>query len=120
MILLLIKSGTYSHVSKSTILPHFVIHLSVPSFPRYPRYLCLECASRATSKDGRSLKSSNIDTTGGFIAEYADTGETYPGYECYVDGVHCYADEGYFGGIVIQPIQNYSDSGRLAFSCFVL
>jgi hypothetical protein len=81
-----------------------ICHRSVQSFPRYPRYLCLECAARATSKDGRPLKFSNIDMTGGFIAQYADTGESYPGHDCYVDGIHCHADEGHFGGIVIQPI----------------
>jgi hypothetical protein len=42
--------------------------------------------------------------TGGFIAQYADTGESYPSHECYVDGVRCHADEGHFGGIVIQPV----------------
>jgi len=42
--------------------------------------------------------------TGGFIAEYEDTGESYPSHECYVDGIPCYADEGRFGGIVIQPL----------------
>lgn len=52
------------------------------------------------------MKFSNVDMTGGFIAQYADTGEAYPlEHECYVDGVHCHADEGHFGGIVIQPIQ---------------
>lgn len=83
-----------------------ICHKSVQPFERYPRYLCPECASRAKSKDGRPLKFSNVDMTGGFIAQYADTGEVYPlEHECYVDGVHCHADEGHFGGIVIQPIQ---------------
>jgi hypothetical protein len=77
----------------------------VRPFPRYPRYLCEDCASRARSKDERLLKFSNIDTTGGFSAQYADTGEPYPSHECYVDGVPCYADEHRFGGIVIQPVQ---------------
>jgi len=81
-----------------------ICHKPVPQFARYPRYLCLECASRAKSKDGRLLKFSNIDMTGGFIAEYADTGELYPSHECYVDGILCYADEGHFGGIVIQQV----------------
>jgi hypothetical protein len=81
-----------------------ICHTSVPRFERYPRYLCMGCVSRAKSEDGRSLRFSNIDTTGGFIAQYADTGEPYPSHECYVDGLFCYADEGHFGGIVIQPI----------------
>jgi len=81
-----------------------ICHTSVPAFARYPRYLCMECASRAKSMDGRSLKFSNIDMTGGFIVEYADTGEPYDSHECYVDGIQCHADEGHFGGIVIQPV----------------
>ncbi|RPJ26982.1 MAG: hypothetical protein EHM33_09575 [Chloroflexi bacterium] len=81
-----------------------ICHTSIQPFERYPRYLCPECASRAKSDAGRLLKFSNIDMTGGFIAEYADTSESYPSHECYVDGIHCYADEGHFGGIVIQPV----------------
>jgi len=72
---------------------------------RYPYYLCLDCSARAKSKDGRSLKFSNIDMTGGLMAVYADTDESYPSHECYVDGIQCYADEHRFGGIVIQPVQ---------------
>jgi hypothetical protein len=37
------------------------------------------------------------------VARYADTGEDYPGRECYVKGVRCRAAEARFGGIVIQP-----------------
>ena len=81
-----------------------VCHKSVPPFAPYPNYLCLECSSRARSKDGGLLKFSNIDMTGGFIAEYADTDQPYFSHECYVDGILCYAAEGHFGGIVIQPV----------------
>jgi hypothetical protein len=80
----------------------------VAFFPRYPRYLCVQCANRAMSKDGRLLKFSNIDLSGGFVAHYADTGEAYRGHECYVDGIPCYADEHHFGGIVIQPMERSS------------
>jgi hypothetical protein len=64
----------------------------------------MQCASRAKSADGRSLRFSNVDMTGGFIAEYADTSELYDSHECRIDDIHCYADEGRFGGIVIQPV----------------
>jgi c-di-GMP-binding flagellar brake protein YcgR len=64
----------------------------------------MECAARATSKDRRPLKFSNESISGGFLAQYADTGESYPSHECYVDGSLCHADEHYFGGIVIQPV----------------
>jgi hypothetical protein len=39
---------------------------------------------------------------GGFAAKYVDDGAEYPGHECYIDGVKCYADEAHFGGVVIQ------------------
>ena len=78
---------------------------------RYPHYLCADCVSKAKSEDGRPLKFSNEDMSGGFIARYADTGESYPSHECYVDGAPCYADEYRFGGIVIQPISVNHDSG---------
>jgi len=71
---------------------------------RYPRYLCEECASKAKSKDGRLLNFFNADLSGGFIAQYADTGHPYLGHECYIDEILCYADEARFGGIVIQPL----------------
>jgi DNA-directed RNA polymerase subunit RPC12/RpoP len=71
---------------------------------RYPRYLCRKCGSRAKSKDGRPLRFINKSFSGGFVAQYADTGEAYPSHECYIDGIQCYADEHRFGGIVIQPI----------------
>lgn len=77
---------------------------SVEPSARYPQYLCRECASKARSKDGRALIFSNAYLSGGFAAKYADTGETYPGHECYIDDIHCYADEARLGGIVIQPI----------------
>lgn len=85
-----------------------ICHTSVQLSERYPRSLCAECASRAKSKEGRLLKFSNIDLSGGFLAQYADTGESYPNHECYVDGIPCYADEHRFGGIVIQTIEKSS------------
>jgi predicted amidophosphoribosyltransferase len=71
---------------------------------RYPRYLCEQCTKRAKSINGRPLKFFNESFSGGFIAQYADTSESYPSHECYIDGIPCHADEHYFGGIVIQPI----------------
>jgi len=73
---------------------------------RYPRYLCSACAFRAKSKDGRSLKFLNECMSGGYSAEYADTGDPYESHECFVDGIACYADETRFGGIVIEPVFN--------------
>jgi hypothetical protein len=44
--------------------------------------------------------------SGGYSAEYADTGDPYESHECFVDGIACYADETRFGGIVIEPVFN--------------
>ena len=69
---------------------------------RYRRYVCAECASRASDEQGRKLAFGNIDFGGGFQAAYADTGEKREGHECFIDGVKCWADEARFGGIVIE------------------
>jgi len=69
---------------------------------RYPRRVCDTCASNARSKDGRLLVFSNESMSGGVIAHYAETGETYPSHECYIYGIKCHADEARFGGIVIE------------------
>ena len=76
---------------------------------RYPRYVCHECASRASSHDGRAIEFHNVSFSGGFAAKYADSGKEYLSHDCYIDGIKCYADEARFGGIVIQVISNYKE-----------
>jgi hypothetical protein len=61
--------------------------------PRYPRYVCEECAAQASSADGRLLEFYNVDMSGGYRAQYADTGAEYPSHECFIAGVKCHADE---------------------------
>jgi hypothetical protein len=73
---------------------------------RYPRYLCADCDGKATDEDGRLLVFSNESFSGGFIAQYADTGEARDSHLCFVDGVKCRADEARFGGIIIQPVED--------------
>ena len=46
----------------------------------------------------------NESISGGYLAKYADTGESYPSHDCYIHGIKCYADEHRFGGIVIQTV----------------
>lgn len=70
--------------------------------PRYPRYLCGECAAKSTDESGRPLKFHNQSLSGGFQASYADTGEPRESHVCFVQGIRCRADEARFGGIVIQ------------------
>lgn len=72
--------------------------------PRYPRAVCPDCAARAASADGRRLTFGNVSLSGGFAAVYADSGEPYPGHECFIDGVRCHADEARFGGIVVEVV----------------
>ncbi len=72
--------------------------------PRYPRYVCAECATLATSADGRKLTFYNQSISGGYEAKYADSGETYDSHDCYIQGIKCHADEHYFGGIVIVKV----------------
>ena len=72
---------------------------------RYPRNLCPNCASGATSEDGRRLAFANIEISGGFMAWYADSEEPYESHICFVQGQKCWADEARFGGIVIQALR---------------
>ena len=81
-----------------------ICRAAVRAYPRYPRYVCRECAERVRSADGRPLEFFNRDASGGFIARYADTGRPYGNHECFIDGVLCYADEAKLGGIVIQAM----------------
>ena len=73
--------------------------------PRYPRYICGACYVKSTASDGRLLAFSNVDFSGGYKAQYADTGEEYLSHDCFVGNVKCYADEARFGGIVIQVVE---------------
>ena len=70
--------------------------------PRYKKYVCHECASKAVAPDGRPLSFSNIGLSGGYIATYAGTDIEYQSHECLIDNVRCLADEARFGGIVIE------------------
>lgn len=72
--------------------------------PRYPNYICTSYAKDPLDEDGRSLQFSNTSMSGGFEAEYTDTGEAYDSHICFVEGKKCWADEARFGGIVIQLI----------------
>jgi ADP-ribosyl-[dinitrogen reductase] hydrolase len=69
---------------------------------RYPKYLCHDCANKATDVDGRKLDFFNLNISGSYGAVYCDTNEDYLSHDCYVEGVKCRADEARFGGIVIE------------------
>ena len=76
---------------------------------RYPRHVCRECATKVCSQDGRALVFYNEHIWAGFEAKYAENGELYMRHDCYIDGIKCYAEEAYFGGIVIQIVANYKE-----------
>ena len=80
-----------------------ICSLKIQKSGRYPNYVCGDCASKAESADGRPLEFSNISLSGGFLAFYADTKEKYDSHICFIENTECYADEAYFGGIVIEP-----------------
>ena len=79
---------------------------SVQPSERYPNYVCRDCAKLARSLDGRELVFFNVSISGGFAAQYADTGEEYNTHVCYINGIKCHADEHHFGGIVIVKAEN--------------
>jgi len=74
----------------------------VQSSHRYPRHVCPACFTEATDRDGRRLEFSNVHLSGGYAAQYADTGEPYDSHDCWIRGIRCRADEARFGGIVIE------------------
>ncbi len=89
--------------------------IEVRANPRYPRYLCRDCAARAVAPDGRALRFCNADIGGGYLAFYADSEEPYPSHACVVDGIAYRADEARFGGIVIERVDPASPpSGNVA------
>jgi hypothetical protein len=70
--------------------------------PRYPRRVCRACVERVCDEDGRPLRFYNTSLSGGFLARYVDSGTDCESHECFIDGVRCWADEAYMGGIVVQ------------------
>lgn len=91
-----------------------VCSAEVAANPRYPRHLCTRCATRTSSVDNRLLVFFNVDSSGGYRAQYADTGELYGSHTCFVDGVECRADEARFGGIVIEALEGPSTPSKTA------
>ena len=73
---------------------------------RYPDYVCKKCVELATDKSGNQLAFYNITDSGhGCQGQYPSDGKLYRGSICYIKGLRCFADEGYFGGIVIRPFK---------------
>ena len=73
--------------------------------PRYPRMVCAECRQRARAVDGRPVEFFNQDLSGGLLVRYTDTDEAYLGEECFIDDIPCRAEEGRFGGVIVQVLE---------------
>ena len=100
------RVGKEQRAATSSVLPGLCAEVDVS--PRYPDYLCGECASRAVDIDGRPLWLSNVSPlSGGFVVTFADDGTPADSVSrdhiVFVDGLRCWADEARFGGIVIRP-----------------
>jgi molybdenum cofactor guanylyltransferase len=76
-----------------------------PASPRYSRYLCRNCVNRATDEASRRVSFKNAGMAGGLLVRWEDAGqreEVVGRFITWVDGVRCRAEEGRFGGIVVQ------------------
>jgi hypothetical protein len=82
---------------------------SVSYYPRYPKYICSDCASKKkTNKEGLELSFSNVGMSGGLRVVYKKDGEIIKEDTsewqklCFIEGKRFIATEARFGGIVIQ------------------
>lgn len=85
-----------------------ICNTNVQVSERYPDYICLDCVKRAKTEDGRKIEFSNIDASGGYQAHVKFlniVAFAYDSHECFIDGVKCYANEAYMGGIVVRPFK---------------
>lgn len=86
----------------------FICGADSPTSKRYPVTACHACRDRATNKDGQLVRFSNTGIGGGFVAHLSDDStddDVTRSNIAYIDGHEVYANEAYFGGIVIQPIE---------------
>jgi hypothetical protein len=83
---------------------------------RHPRRVCETCVGRARDEDGRPLRFFNKEFSGGFVARLADGSMERDSHECVIDGVRCWADEAYFGGIVVEVAAEGRPPSRGPFS----
>ncbi|MNE17335.1 hypothetical protein D3C80_1103110 [compost metagenome] len=70
---------------------------------RYHRYVCQRCAEKTTDIDGKRVAFFNSTYSGhGCYGEFVHSKKPYSGNFCYINGIHCYAEAAYMGGIVIK------------------
>jgi N-glycosidase YbiA len=98
----LLIARAFRPMSIETNHPCPVCSQSVLHIERYPRSVCGDCYDRACNAKGQKLSFFNTCISGGFEAVVDENQEKHLGHVCYIDGVECRADEGRFGGIVIE------------------
>lgn len=72
---------------------------------RHPKTICRNCRAEISDKNGRKLDFFNTEALGsGCQGYYSDSQQTekYNSDLCYINGKEYFAEEGRFGGIVIQ------------------
>jgi len=78
---------------------------TVANSGRYPKYICSQCSEKITDKSGEQICFANTELLGyGCQGYYKKNDKKYNSNFCYVNGIECYAKEAYFGGIVIEKI----------------
>jgi hypothetical protein len=78
--------------------------------PRYPKYICSDCYKLPkTDKQGQLIEFGNTSMFGGFTVYYIDEAgkilsqdDSHSSFMCQINGRTYFAEEGKFGGIVIQ------------------
>ncbi|MBN1301926.1 MAG: hypothetical protein JW995_11990 [Melioribacteraceae bacterium] len=77
---------------------------------RYPLMVCHECAGKTTDEEGIAIAFYSTDYFGtGCEALHRSNREKYESEICFIDGIKCKAEEGCFGGIVIQVVKSFSE-----------
>jgi len=77
----------------------------IRALPRHPRAICPVCELQATDTEGRRVCFENIDFSGGLRGRYVDDKSPYEDRCCQVRGRSCRAEEGRFGGVVLQLLE---------------
>jgi ADP-ribosyl-[dinitrogen reductase] hydrolase len=79
--------------------------------PRYPKYICTECASlEKKDENGFVVTFSNVSMSGGLTTTFWENGIVVKkdidciSQICYINGEKFRATEARFGGVVIQKI----------------
>lgn len=71
---------------------------------RYPSYVCKNCVEKAVDESGLHLKVENDDSEDRVCVLYKDNDEPTNSLKFLIEGQPCYAQEAYFGGVVVQVI----------------